>query len=80
MVILLICLQPAVRAAATAARPAAVTFFSAQKKRLFCAPENPIIFFAITQEEIRQTTGFAYLFGEYYPFPRQNIFFSDLSF
>jgi len=54
--------------------------FSAQKKRLFCAPENPIIFFAITQEEIRQTTGFAYLFGEYYPFPRQNIFFSDLSF
>ena len=59
---------------------AAVTFFSAQKKRLFCAPENPIIFFAITQEEIRQTTGFAYLFGEYYPFPRQNIFFSDLSF
>jgi len=57
-----------------------VTFFSAQKKRLFCAPENPIIFFAITQEEIRQTTGFAYLFGEYYPFPRQNIFFSDLSF
>ena len=42
--------------------------------------ENPIIFFAITQEEIRQTTGFAYLFGEYYPFSRQNIFFSGLSF